>query len=239
MSNTSKLVGGSFLFADTPTKDVFIPEEFTQEQHMIFNTVKDFMLQEVHGLGIGRVASLDAEKDKALVLDIFKKASELGLSGVSIDEQFGGLGLDFNTSLYYTEGLALGFSFATTIGCQTSIGSLPIQWYGTEAQKAKYLPKIASGEHGCSYCLTEPGSGSDANSGKTRAVLNEAGTHYVLNGQKMWITNGGFAEIFTVFAKIGDDEKLSAFIVEKSFGGIEIGKEEKKMGIKASSTVPV
>jgi alkylation response protein AidB-like acyl-CoA dehydrogenase len=239
MSNTSKLVGGSFLFAATPTKDVFIPEEFTQEQHMIFNTVKDFMLQEVHGLGIGRVASLDAEKDKALVLDIFKKASELGLSGVSIDEQFGGLGLDFNTSLYYTEGLALGFSFATTIGCQTSIGSLPIQWYGTEAQKAKYLPKIASGEHGCSYCLTEPGSGSDANSGKTRAVLNEAGTHYVLNGQKMWITNGGFAEIFTVFAKIGDDEKLSAFIVEKSFGGIEIGKEEKKMGIKASSTVPV
>jgi alkylation response protein AidB-like acyl-CoA dehydrogenase len=239
MSNTSKLVGGSFLFADTPTKDVFIPEEFTQEQHMIFNTVKDFMLQEVHGLGIGRVASLDAEKDKALVLDIFKKASELGLSGVSIDEQFGGLGLDFNTSLYYTEGLALGFSFATTIGCQTSIGSLPIQWYGTEAQKAKYLPKIASGEHGCSYCLTEPGSGSDANSGKTRAVLNEAGTHYVLNGQKMWITNGGFAEIFTVFAKVGDDEKLSAFIVEKSFGGIEIGKEEKKMGIKASSTVPV
>jgi alkylation response protein AidB-like acyl-CoA dehydrogenase len=239
MSNTSKLVGGSFLFAATPTKDVFIPEEFTQEQHMIFNTVKDFMLQEVHSLGIGRVASLDAEKDKALVLDIFKKASELGLSGVSIDEQFGGLGLDFNTSLYYTEGLALGFSFATTIGCQTSIGSLPIQWYGTEAQKAKYLPKIASGEHGCSYCLTEPGSGSDANSGKTRAVLNEAGTHYVLNGQKMWITNGGFAEIFTVFAKIGDDEKLSAFIVEKSFGGIEIGKEEKKMGIKASSTVPV
>jgi alkylation response protein AidB-like acyl-CoA dehydrogenase len=239
MSNTSKLVGGSFLFANTPTKDVFIPEEFTQEQHMIFNTVKDFMLQEVHGLGIGRVASLDAEKDRELVLDIFKKASELGLSGVSIDEQFGGLGLDFNTSLYYTEGLALGFSFATTIGCQTSIGSLPIQWYGTEAQKAKYLPKIASGEHGCSYCLTEPGSGSDANSGKTRAVLNEAGTHYVLNGQKMWITNGGFAEIFTVFAKIGEDEKLSAFIVEKAFGGIEIGKEEKKMGIKASSTVPV
>jgi alkylation response protein AidB-like acyl-CoA dehydrogenase len=111
MSNTSKLVGGSFLFANTPTKDVFIPEEFTQEQHMIFNTVKDFMLQEVHGLGIGRVASLDAEKDRELVLDIFKKASELGLSGVSIDEQFGGLGLDFNTSLYYTEGLGTWLFF--------------------------------------------------------------------------------------------------------------------------------
>jgi alkylation response protein AidB-like acyl-CoA dehydrogenase len=116
---------------------------------------------------------------------------------------------------------------------------LPIVWYGNEAQKEKYLPKIASGEYVCSYCLTEPTSGSDANSGKTNAVLNEAGTHYLLNGQKMWITNGGFADIFIVFAKIEKDSKLSAFIVEKEFGGIELGKEEKKMGIKASSTVQV
>jgi alkylation response protein AidB-like acyl-CoA dehydrogenase len=235
----SSLIGGSFLLKDTPVSNVFIPEEFTEEQKMILHTVQDFMVKEVQGLGIGRVASLDAEKDKDLVLSIFKKASELGLCGVSIDEQYGGMGLDFNTGLLFTEGLAGGFSFATTIGCQTSIGSLPILWYGTEEQKIKYLPSIASGEKGCSYCLTEPGAGSDANSGKTRAVLNAEGTHYILNGQKMWITNGGFAEIFTVFAKIDNDEKLSAFIVEKGFGGIELGKEEKKMGIKASSTVQV
>lgn len=233
------LIGGNFLFSQSNPSDVFIPEDFTEEQKMIFNTVKDFMLQEVHSMGMTKLASLDAEKDKELVLEIFRKASELGLCGVSIDEQYGGMGLDFNTGLLFTEALALGFSFATTIGCQTSIGSLPILWYGTEEQKKKYLPTIASGEKGCSYCLTEPTAGSDANSGKTRAVLNAEGTHYILNGQKMWITNGGFAEVFTVFAKIDNDEKLSAFIVEKGFGGIELGKEEKKMGIKASSTVQV
>jgi alkylation response protein AidB-like acyl-CoA dehydrogenase len=239
MAIRSKLTGGAFLFEQTDTADLFIPEEFTEEQLMISASVKEFMLKEVHGLGIEKVASLDAEKDKALVLEIFKKASDMGFCGVSVDEQYGGMGLDFNTSLLFTENLALGFSFATTIGCQTSIGSLPITWYGTEAQKAKYLPGIASGEKGCSYCLTEPSSGSDANSAKSRAVLNAEGTHYILNGQKMWITNGGFAEVFTVFAKIGDDDKLSAFIVEKEFGGISLGKEEKKMGIKASSTVQV
>lgn len=236
---TRALTGGNFLFVQPNPNDVFIPEEFTEEQRMIYNTVKEFMLREVHSMGMAKLASLDAEKDKDLVLEIFRKASELGLCGVSIDEQYGGMGLDFNTGLLFTEALALGFSFATTIGCQTSIGSLPILWYGTEEQKKKYLPSIASGEKGCSYCLTEPTAGSDANSGKTRAVLNAEGTHYILNGQKMWITNGGFAEIFTVFAKIDNDEKLSAFIVEKSFGGIELGKEEKKMGIKASSTVQV
>ncbi len=239
MATNTSLTGGSFLLNATAAKNIFIPEEFTDEQKMILHTVRGFMLKEVHGLGIARVASLDAEKDKDLVLEIFHKAAELGLCGVSIDEKFGGLGLDFNTGLLFTEGLAGGFSFATTIGCQTSIGSLPIAWYGTDEQKKNYLPKIASGEWGCSYCLTEPGAGSDANSGKARAVLNAEGTHYILNGQKMWITNGGFAEVFTVFAKIDDDEKLSAFIVEKSFGGIELGKEEKKMGIKASSTVMV
>ena len=235
----TKLTGGSFLLKDTDPADVFIPEEFTEEQKMLLSTVKEFMLKEVHGLGIGTVAGLDAEKDKALVMEIFHKAAAMGFCGVSVDEKYGGLGLDFNSALLFTEGLAGGFSFATTIGCQTSIGSLPIAWYGTDAQKEKYLPGIASGEKGCSYCLTEPSAGSDANSGKTRAVLNAEGTHYILNGQKMWITNGGFAEIFTVFAKIDNDEKLSAFIVEKAFGGISLGKEEKKMGIKASSTVQV
>jgi alkylation response protein AidB-like acyl-CoA dehydrogenase len=239
MATQSKLTGGAFLFEKTDTADVFIPEEFTEEQLMISTSVKDFMIKEVHGLGVERVAGLDAEKDKGLVMEIFKKASDMGFCGVSVDEQYGGMGLDFNSSLLFTENLSLGFSFATTIGCQTSIGSLPITWYGTDAQKAKYLPGIASGEKGCSYCLTEPSSGSDANSAKSRAVLNAEGTHYILNGQKMWITNGGFAEVFTVFAKIDNDDKLSAFIVEKNFGGITLGKEEKKMGIKASSTVQV
>ncbi|MBX7181050.1 MAG: acyl-CoA dehydrogenase family protein [Bacteroidia bacterium] len=234
---SSNLVGGSFLLKNSNPSDVFIAEEFSEEQKMVFDLVKDFMLREVHGMGLEKVATLDAEKDREKVLEIFRKASEVGLCGVSIDEQYGGMGLDFNTGLLYTEALSLGFSFATTIGCQTSIGSLPIVWYGNEEQKAKYLPGIATGELACSYCLTEPSAGSDANSGKTKAVLNSEGTHYLLNGQKMWITNGGFADVFIVFAKIDTDDKLSAFIVEKNFGGIDIGKEEKKMGIKASSTV--
>ena len=154
MAAKSKLKGGAFLFERADVADVFIAEEFSEEQLMISNSVKEFMLKEVQGLGIGRVASLDAEKDKDLVMEIFRKASELGFCGVSVDEQYGGMGLDFNTSLLFTENLSLGFSFATTIGCQTSIGSLPIAWYGTDAQKAKYLPDIASGKKGCSYCLT-------------------------------------------------------------------------------------
>lgn len=236
---TSNFVGGSFLLKNSNPKDIFIPEEFSEEQKMVFDLVKDFMLREVHGMGLEKLATLDAEKDREKVLEIFRKASESGLCGVSIDEQYGGMGLDFNTGLLYTEALSLGFSFATTIGCQTSIGSLPIVWYGNDEQKAKYLPGIASGELACSYCLTEPSAGSDANSGKTKAVLNAEGTHYILNGQKMWITNGGFADVYIVFAKIEGDDKLSAFIVEKKFGGIDLGKEEKKMGIKASSTVQV
>lgn len=234
---SSKLIGGNFLFSETDPKEVFIPEEFTEEQKMIWQTVYDFCMKEIHGLGIERVALMDAEKDKELVLDLFRKAGELGLFGVSIPEEYGGMGADFNTGLLYTEALALGLSFATTVGAQVSIGSLPIVFYGTHEQKEKYLPKIASGEYACSYALTEPGAGSDANSGKTKVTLSADGTHYLLNGQKMWITNGGFADIFIVFAKIEDDERLTAFIVEKEFGGIEIGKEEKKMGIKASSTV--
>lgn len=204
---------------------------------MIWQTVYDFCMQEIHGMGFEKIALMDAEKDKDKVYEIFKKAGELGLYGISIPEEFGGMGADFNTGLLYTEALSLGLSFATTVGAQVSIGSLPIVFYGTQAQKEKYLPKIATGEYGCSYALTEPSSGSDANSAKTKATLSADGTHYLLNGQKMWITNGGFADIFIVFAKIEDDERLSAFIVEKSFGGIEIGKEEKKMGIKSSSTV--
>ncbi len=233
----SNLVGGSFLLKDAQLDDIFIPEQFSEEQNGIKDMVIDFCKQEIHSMGFEKLSVLSADKDLDKVKEIFDKASELGFCAGSIPETYGGMGLDFNTGLVFSEAIALGFSFATTIGAQTSIGSLPIVWYGSEAQKQQYLPKIASGEYACSYCLTEPTSGSDANSAKTNAVLNAEGTHYLINGQKMWITNGGFADVFIVFAKIENDERLSAFIVEKAFGGIEIGKEEKKMGIKASSTV--
>lgn len=233
------LKGGEFIIKQDDYKSMFIPEEWTEEQLMIRDMVKDFCLQEIHGLGIEKAASMDAEKDRELIISLLEKSAELGLCGLSIDEEYGGMDLDFNTGLLFGEAIALGFSFATTIGAQTSIGSLPIVFYGTPEQKKKYLPGIASAQLKASYCLTEPTAGSDANSGKTRAVLSDDGTYYTLNGQKMWITNGGFADIFIVFAKINDDEKLSAFIVEKAFGGIELGKEEKKLGIKGSSTVQV
>jgi alkylation response protein AidB-like acyl-CoA dehydrogenase len=231
------LTGGSFLISETKPTDVFIPEEFSEEQLMIHQTVKDFFETEVFSMGVEKVAQMDASKDMDTILEIFQKSADLGFTGVGIAEKFGGMDLDFNTGLLFTEALAQGFSFATTIGAHTSIGSLPIVYYGTEEQKAKYLPGIATGELKAAYALTEPGAGSDANSGKTKATLNPEGTHYLINGQKMWITNGGFADVFIVFAKIEDDKNLSAFIVDKAFGGIEIGKEEKKLGIKASSTV--
>ncbi len=231
--------GGQFLVEDAPTTEIFTAEDWDEEQLMLAQTVEDFFIQEVHSIGIEKAAQMEASKDLPLILEVFHRAAELGLCGTAIEERFGGMDLDFNTGLRIGESLALGFSFATTIGAQTSIGSLPIVYYGTEEQKAKYLPGIASGEIKASYCLTEPSAGSDANSGKTKATLSTDGNHYLINGQKMWITNGGFADLFIVFAKIEDDERLSAFLVEKVFGGITIGKEEKKLGIKASSTTQV
>jgi alkylation response protein AidB-like acyl-CoA dehydrogenase len=233
------LKGGSFIIGETDYKTIFLPEEWSEEQLMIRDMVKDFCLQEIHGMGIDKAAALDASKDLELIVGLLEKSAELGLCGLSIDKEYGGMDLDFNTGLLFGEAIALGFSFATTIGAQTSIGSLPIVFYGTPEQKQKYLPGIASAKLKASYCLTEPGAGSDANSGKTKAILSDDGKYYLLNGQKMWITNGGFADIFIVFAKINDDKDLSAFIVEKAFGGIELGKEEKKLGIKGSSTVMV
>lgn len=233
--------GCSFIEKAGRAEDVFVPEEFTEEQKMIKEMVIDFCLKEIQEpmLKRGRELYATNDEDRAEVAKLLEKAAELGLCGVAISEKHGGIDLDFNTGLIFSEAGAQGFSFATTIGCQTSIGSLPIVYYGNEAQKDKYLPGVASAALKASYCLTEPNAGSDANSGKTKAVLNEAGTHYVINGQKMWITNGGFADLFIVFAKIDDDKNLSAFIVEKAFGGITLGAEEKKMGIKGSSTVQV
>lgn len=233
------LKGGSFITEKTDYKSVFTPEEFTEEQIAIRDMVKDFCLKEIHGLGLEKVATMDAEKDRELVISQLEKSAELGLCGVAIDEEYGGINLDFNTGLLFGEAIALSFSFATTIGAHTSIGSLPIVYYGTKAQKDKYLPGVANATIKAAYALTEPSAGSDANSGKTKATLNTEKTHYILNGQKMWITNGGFADIFIVFAKIDEDEDLSAFIVERGFGGVTTGKEEKKLGIKGSSTVQV
>lgn len=227
--------GGAFIYEKTSGKDVFVPEDFNEEQLMIKDMILDFVQQEVHP----HLDKLDAMTDKSLMPSILRKSGELGMMGVNIAEDLGGMDLDMVTTLIFGEATAHGYSFATAIGAHTSIGSLPVVYYGNEAQKAKYLPGLATGELMASYCLTEPDAGSDANSGKTKAVLNEAGTHYVIKGQKMWITNGGFADIFIVFAKIDDDKNLSAFIVEKSFGGITLGEEEKKMGIKGSSTIQV
>jgi alkylation response protein AidB-like acyl-CoA dehydrogenase len=223
--------GGEFLIKETLAQDIFIPEEWSEEQLMMKKMCEDFLAQEVHPV-INRLE----EHEEGLMPSIMEKAGELGILGISVPEQYGGLGFNFATSMLTAEATGAGYSASVAISAHTGIGTLPILYYGNEAQKAKYIPKLASGEWKGCYCLTEPSSGSDANSGKTTAKLNAAGTHYVLNGQKMWITNGGFADIFTVFAKIDDDANLSAFIVEKSFNGITLNAEEHKMGIKGSST---
>jgi alkylation response protein AidB-like acyl-CoA dehydrogenase len=225
------LKGGEFLIKDTEANDVFIPEEWNEEQLMIAKSCQDFIVQNVWP-NLDRIDN----QEEGLMVDLLNKAGELGLLGISVPEEFGGFGKDFLSSMLVTEVLGAGHSFAVAISAHTGIGTLPILYYGTQEQKAKYIPKLASGEWKACYCLTEPSAGSDANSGKTRATLSADGKHYILNGQKMWITNGGFADIFTVFAKIDNDENLSAFIVEKSFGGITLNPEEHKMGIKGSST---
>lgn len=179
---------------------------------------------------------IDSMEDPELVPQILRKAGELGLLGLSVPEVYGGMGMSFNTSMLIADIVGCAGSFSTTYGAHTGIGTLPILYYGTEEQKNKYLPKLVTAEWAACYCLTEPEAGSDANSGKSKAVLSQDGSHYLLNGQKMWITNAGFAEVMIVFAKIEDDKNLSAFIVERKFGGISMNEEEKKMGIKGSST---
>jgi alkylation response protein AidB-like acyl-CoA dehydrogenase len=198
---------------------------------MMKKTCEDFIQQEV----LPKLNQIDAQEE-GLMVSILNKAGELGILGISVPENLGGLGFDFVTSMLTTEVIGAGHSAAVSIAAHTGIGTLPILYYGNAVQKEKYIPKLATGEWKACYCLTEPSSGSDANSGKTNAKLSSDGKHYILNGQKMWITNGGFADVFTVFAKIDDDKDLSAFIVEKSFGGISLNPEEHKMGIKGSST---
>jgi alkylation response protein AidB-like acyl-CoA dehydrogenase len=229
---TKSINGGEFLIKETEAQDIFIFEEFTEEQKMMAQACQDFVDTEIHP----KIEEIDSMKHPELVPSIFKKAGELGLLGISVPEEFGGMGMSFNTSMLIADIIGGAGSFSTTYGAHTGIGTLPILYYGTEAQKQKYLPKLATGEWAACYCLTEPDAGSDANSGKTKAVLSSDGKHYAINGQKMWISNAGFADLFIVFAKIDDDKNLSAFIVEKGFGGITMNEEEKKMGIKGSST---
>jgi alkylation response protein AidB-like acyl-CoA dehydrogenase len=225
------LKGGEYIIRDVHFSEVFIPEEWNEEQKMIAQMCDDFIEQEV----LPYLDRTDKMED-GLMESIILKAGELGLLGLSVPENLGGMGVDFKTSLLATEHLGTGYSFSVSFGAHTGIGTLPLLYYGNEEQKSKYIPKLASGEWKAAYCLTEPGAGSDANAGKTKAQLSEDGKNYVLNGQKMWITNAGFANLFTVFAKIDDDKNLTAFLVEANTPGITLNPEEKKMGIKGSST---
>jgi len=221
--------GGSFLIEDRTTSEVFTPEDFTEEHRMIAETTRQFIDNEV----IPHIDELE-QHDWKLARELVKKAADLGLIGANIPEEYGGLGLDQTSGALVGENIGRCASFATTLGAESGIGLLPIIYFGTEAAKEKYLSKIASGELITAYALTEAGSGSDAMAAKATARLSEDGTHYILNGEKMWITNGGFADIFIVFAKL-DGDKFTGFIVERQ-EGLTPGAEEHKMGIKGSST---
>jgi hypothetical protein len=222
--------GGEFLIREALSEETFIPEQFSEEHLMMAAMAEDFLNAEV----FPNLDRIDAQEE-GLMESIMDKAGELGLLGISVPEEFGGFGKDFITGMLITEKLGAGHSFAVAMAAHTGIGTLPILYFGTAEQKAKYLPKLATGEWKASYCLTEPGSGSDALAAKTKAVLSADGKHYILNGQKMWITNAGFADVFVVFAQI-DGDKFTGFIVEKGYPGLSLGEEEHKMGIKGSST---
>jgi alkylation response protein AidB-like acyl-CoA dehydrogenase len=224
--------GGEFLIADRTPDEVFTPEDFTEEHRMIAETTRQFIDNEV----IPHIDELE-KHDWKLARELVRKAADLGLIGANIPEEYGGLGLDQTSGALVGENIGRCASFATTLGAESGIGLLPIIYFGTEAAKEKYLPKIASGELITAYALTESGSGSDAMAAKATARLSDDGTHYILNGEKMFITNGGFADIFIVFAKV-DGDKFSAFIVERQ-EGLSPGAEEHKMGIKGSSTTPL
>ena len=232
LTEKKSIKGGEFIVRETEYQEVFIPEEFSEEQKMMAQACQDFIETEI----APNAERIDSMQEPDLVPNIFKKAGELGLLGISVPEQYGGMGMNFNTSMLIADIIGAAGSFSTTYGAHTGIGTLPILYYGTEEQKQKYVTKLATGDWAACYCLTEPDAGSDANSGKTKAVLSEDGSHYKITGQKMWISNAGFADLFIVFAKIEDDKNLTAFIVEKTFNGISLGEEEKKLGIKGSST---
>jgi alkylation response protein AidB-like acyl-CoA dehydrogenase len=228
-----EMKGGSFLTEDCDPQGIFTPEDLSEEQQQIAKTATEFAINEV----LPAVEEIES-KNFQVTRGLLRKAGDLGLLGVDVPEAYGGLEIDKVTSAVVAESISKLASFSTTFGAHAGIGTLPIVWYGTEAQKQRYLPKLASGEWIAAYALSESTSGSDALNCRTRAVASEDGRHYVLNGEKMWITNGGFADVFTVFAKI-DGEKFSAFIIERNTPGLSIGPEEHKLGIRGSSTCPL
>lgn len=234
MENQNLIRSGEFLVSETNAADIFIPEEFNEEQLMIAQTCRDFLAAEVYP----NMVQLE-KSDRQLMKTILKKSGELGLMGIAIPEEYGGFGQSFVTQMLAAETTGAGYSFSVAYMAHCGIGTMPIMYFGNEEQRQKYVTKLATGEYIGAYCLTEPGAGSDANSGKTNARLSDDGKHYILNGQKMWITNAGFADVFIVFAKVDNDRVLSAFIVESNLPGVVIGPDEHKMGIKGSSTAQI
>jgi len=224
------ILGGSFLYDDVPAEEMFTPEDFTDEQKMIADTTRDFVDNEI----MPKVDEIE-KKIKELSVGLLRKAGEIGLLGVDIPEEYGGMGLDKTSSMLVAENVGKTGSFAVTFGAHTGIGTLPIVYFGTPEQKKKYLPKFVTAEWVSSYSLTEPGSGSDALSAKATATLSEDGKYYILNGTKMWLTNGGWADVYITFAKV-DGDKFTAFIIDKATSGATFSKEEEKMGIHGSST---
>jgi alkylation response protein AidB-like acyl-CoA dehydrogenase len=229
----TRISGGSFLLESRTPEEVFTPEDFTEQHQLIGQTAEEFAINEI----VPNIEKIE-HKDFSVTRDLLKKAGDLGLSSVEIPEAYGGLEMDKVTAAVIADHIAKYAGFATTWGGHTGIGTLPIVYFGTEEQKKKYLPRLSAGEIVGAYALSESTSGSDALNCRTRAVLSPDGKHYILNGEKMWITNAGFADLFTVFAKV-DGEKFSAFLVEKDFPGFSIGAEEHKMGIRGSSTCPI
>src|SRR3954452_24694383 len=228
-----RVKGGSFLTEERQPEDIFTPEDFTEEHRQIAKTAADFTANEV----MPAAAEIEA-KNFTVTRALLRKAGDLGLMAVDIPEQYGGLEMDKVTSALIAESMSQLASFSVAFSAHAGIGTLPIVWYGTAAQKAKYLPKLATGEWVGAYALSESSSASDAMNSRTRAVLTPDGAHYVLNGEKMWITNSGFADLFTVFAKV-DGEKFTAFLVERGTPGLTVGAEEHKLGIRGSSTCPL
>src|ERR1700676_3618531 len=229
----TKILGGSFLLEERQPSEVFTPEDFSEQQQMIGQTTEEFAVKEI----LPQAEKIE-HKEFSISRDLLKKAGDLGLSGVEIPEAYGGLEMDKVTAAVIADHIAQYAGFATTWGAHTGIGMLPLVYFGTEEQKKKYLPRLAAGEIVGAYALSEASSGSDALNCRARAQLAPDRKHYILNGEKMWITNAGFADLFTVFAKV-DGEKFSAFLVEKTFPGFSIGAEEHKMGIRGSSTCPL
>ena len=229
----SKHKGGSFLLETSTPEEIFSPEDFTEEHRAIARTTEAFWNKDV-------APQLEAiqHQEPGVAISVLRKAGELGLTAVSVPEKYSGMEMDLVSALIVAEGLSKDGSYCAWHGAHSGIGTLPLLLYGTEEQKQRYLPKLATAEMVAAYCLTEPQAGSDALAAKTRADLSPDGKHYILNGQKMWITNGGAADLYTVFAKI-DGEKFTAFLVERKFPGVQPGAEEKKMGIKGSSTTAV